>query len=105
LNINFNLNHLSMRKILLTSMLLAAVLVSSAQGQASHSKKFYVKGGYTLKGKNLYGMLPIPKIPNSMMITGKVIKPKAETSIWARCFTSINCSLPISSKLESTLII
>lgn len=44
-----------MRKILLTSMLLAAVLVSSAQGQASHSKKFYVKGGYTLKGKNLYG--------------------------------------------------
>lgn len=45
-----------MRKILLTSMLLAAVLVSSAQGQASHSKKFYVKGGYTLKGKNLYGM-------------------------------------------------
>lgn len=56
MSINFNLNHLSMRKILLTSMLLAAVLVSSAQGQASHSKKFYVKGGYTLKGKNLYGV-------------------------------------------------
>lgn len=45
-----------MRKIALFTLLLAAVCIASAQEQSFDMKKFYLKGGYTLKGKNYLGL-------------------------------------------------
>jgi hypothetical protein len=45
-----------MRKNLLTTLLLVVVCIASAQEQIPDAKKFYIKGGYTLKGKNYYGI-------------------------------------------------
>lgn len=56
-------NH-SMRKIALFTLLLAAVCIASAQEQSFDMKKFYLKGGYTLKGKNYLGLNDSKTDPN-----------------------------------------
>lgn len=45
-----------MRKKLFTALLLLVVFIASAQEQVPDAKKFYIKGGYSLHGKNYYGL-------------------------------------------------
>lgn len=56
-------NH-SMRKIALLTLFLAVACIASAQEQSFDMKKFYLKGGYTLKGKNYLGLNDSKTDPN-----------------------------------------